>query len=72
MAPRQRSLSSRPEDSYESAESLLSDEQQRQHKKLNNNNGNTPPPPPPLNQTEADIARDQHDYFNLVALVRGI
>ncbi len=23
-----------------------------------------------LNQTEADISRDWHDYFNLVALVR--
>jgi hypothetical protein len=71
MAPRQRSLSSRPEDSYESAaESVLSEEQQRQYKKLNNNNGSTTPPPPMLNQTEADIARDQHDCFNLVALVR--
>jgi hypothetical protein len=67
MAPRQRSLSSRPEDSYESAESLLPDELQRPKNKLNNN-GNTAPPPT-LNQTEADIARDQHDYFNLVALV---
>ena len=27
--------------------------------------------PATLNQTEADIARDWHDYFNLVALVRG-
>ena len=25
---------------------------------------------PTLNQTEADTARDQHDYFNLIALVR--
>jgi hypothetical protein len=23
-----------------------------------------------LNQTEADIARDWHDYFNLISLVR--
>lgn len=30
-----------------------------------------PPPPPTLNQTESDIARDRHDYFNLVALVRS-
>jgi hypothetical protein len=68
MAPRQRSLSTRPEDSYEPAESLLSEEQQRQHKKLNSDSNTSPPPT--LNQTESDIARDQHDFFNLVALVR--
>jgi hypothetical protein len=64
MAPRQR-LSSRPEDSYESTESLLAEERQ-QSKKIG-----SAPPLPTLNQTEADIARDQHDYFNLVALVSG-
>ncbi|KAG7349562.1 TLC domain containing protein [Nitzschia inconspicua] len=60
MAPRQRSLSSRPEDSFESSESLLSQEQQKK--------AIAAAAPPTLNQTEADVARDQHDYFNLVAL----
>ena len=30
----------------------------------------TTKPPPTLDQTESDIARIRHDYFNLVALVR--
>lgn len=66
MAPRQRSLSTRQEDSYESTESLLA---QNNNAKSTTRKAPSPPPPPTLNQTEADIARDQHDFFNLVALV---
>jgi hypothetical protein len=65
MAPRQRGLSSRPEDSYESTDSLVD-------KRSNKLVSETKAPPPTLNQTEADVARDKHDYFNLIALVRNL
>ena len=46
------------ENSNHEAETLISD------------NPKTTRKPATLNQTEADIARDWHDYFNLIALVR--
>ena len=56
MAPRQR-LSQQPSDDVDHSESTsLMDKKFK--KSLT------------LNQTEADIARDWHDYFNLIALVR--
>ena len=60
MAPRQRVLaqSSTYDESSESSVSL-SEDKKGISRKLET-----------LNQTEADIARDWHDYFNLIALVR--
>lgn len=59
MAPRQRTFTTPPtEDDSAESTTLLADQSKgiRRKAKL-------------LNQTEADIARDWHDYFNLVALV---
>mmetsp|Transcript_29394 Transcript_29394/g.55136 ORF Transcript_29394/g.55136 Transcript_29394/m.55136 type:complete len:280 (+) Transcript_29394:69-908(+) len=66
MAPRQRCLSSSPteDSSFDSSESLLSEHNQ----KLSPSTRRKSPPQSLLNQTESDIARDKHDYFNLVAL----
>jgi len=59
MAPRQRAFTTRADVDTPESSTLLSDRAKGAPKK-----------PPMLNQTEADIARDWHDYFNLIALVR--
>eukprot|EP00934_Nitzschia_sp_Nitz4_P001348 Nitzschia sp. Nitz4//scaffold213_size37731//27729//28766//NITZ4_007724-RA/size37731-augustus-gene-0.53-mRNA-1//-1//CDS//3329542077//1348//frame0 len=60
MAPRQRILnSSRGSCEYESSENVTSLQDQRKISRK----------PSTLNQTEADIARDRHDYFNLISLL---
>lgn len=58
MAPRQRTFASRQATDYEPSESSTLVPK-----------GVPPKQSSMLNQTEADIARDWHDYFNLVALV---
>ena len=61
MAPRQRTFTTRPSEDCSAAESTTTfalDQGKGVQRK-----------PKLLNQTEADIARDWHDYFNLVALV---
>lgn len=60
MAPRQRTFASRQASDYEPAESSTLVPKGVPAKQSSM-----------LNQTEADIARDWHDYFNLVALVRN-
>eukprot|EP00529_Nitzschia_sp_RCC80_P037444 CAMPEP_0113502656 /NCGR_PEP_ID=MMETSP0014_2-20120614/33691_1 /TAXON_ID=2857 /ORGANISM="Nitzschia sp." /LENGTH=142 /DNA_ID=CAMNT_0000397499 /DNA_START=137 /DNA_END=562 /DNA_ORIENTATION=- /assembly_acc=CAM_ASM_000159 len=56
--------------SSSSSSSLGSDKQQQQNQQKGEKGGVRRPrdPPPTLDQTEADIERIRHDYFNLVAL----
>lgn len=56
MAPRQRNISNAAEEEA-SSEPLLKEKEAPQQRLE------------ALDKTEADIARDRHDYFNLVALV---
>lgn len=58
MAPRQRSLNSQSSAYDESESSPLSEDGKKITRK-----------PSTLNQIEADISRDRHDYFNLIALI---
>jgi hypothetical protein len=60
MAPRQRLSPQGTSDVYPSESSTLSKEDRRVATKKTST----------LYQTEADIARDRHDYFNVGALVR--
>jgi hypothetical protein len=82
MAPRQRSISTTPtesESSYDSSDSLLEterrnrqnqidDKRQQQKVQLKKTSSSTSISSAAA-QDAADIARDKHDYFNLIALV---
>eukprot|EP00532_Pseudo-nitzschia_australis_P010874 CAMPEP_0168245514 /NCGR_PEP_ID=MMETSP0140_2-20121125/25205_1 /TAXON_ID=44445 /ORGANISM="Pseudo-nitzschia australis, Strain 10249 10 AB" /LENGTH=278 /DNA_ID=CAMNT_0008181109 /DNA_START=112 /DNA_END=948 /DNA_ORIENTATION=+ len=80
MAPRQRNISastvtpavSEDEDSSSvddgSDISLVHEEKSRPTIRAKKTSANTRAPPKTLHITEADVARDNHDYFNILAL----